>query len=102
MCQSNLGVIWKRLPNLVLCTDYVMICFDCVLYTIAWVTTEIVSGLFIDYARIIYFIKFIYRSRQNKKIYILTSLEIYSQNIGNFQCQSLWKGADIRYCIKPG
>ena len=26
---------------------------------IAWVTTEIVSGLFSDYVRIIYFIKFI-------------------------------------------
>ena len=37
-------------------TDYVTICFDRVLCTIAWVTAAIVSGLF----GIIYFIKFIY------------------------------------------
>ena len=48
-----------------MCTDYVTICFDRVLYTITWVTAAIVSGLFGDYAKIIYFIKFIYRNRHN-------------------------------------
>ena len=52
------------------CIDYVTICFDRVLYTIAWITAAIVSGLFGDYVKIIYFIKFIYRNRHNKKKYI--------------------------------
>ena len=53
--------------NLVMCTAYVMICFDRVLYTIAWITAAIVRGLFGDYARINDFIKFIYRKRHNLK-----------------------------------
>ena len=41
--------------------------YDRVLYTIVWVTAAIVSGLLGDYMRIIYFIKFIYWNRYNKK-----------------------------------
>ena len=37
-----------------------------------------------------------------KKIYILTSLGIYSQTIWEFSVPLLWEGADVRYRIKPG
>ena len=60
--------------NLVMCTDYVTICFDHVVYTIAWVTTAIVSGLFGDYTRFTFLNLFI--GTDNLKIYILTSLGI--------------------------
>ena len=64
-CQSKLGVTRKHLPQLGnvyrLRHDLLLLCF---IY-IAWITTAIFCDLFIDYAIMIYFIKFIYRKRHN-------------------------------------
>ena len=85
-----------------MCTDYLTICFDCVLCTIVGLPL-LLSVVYLVITRELLTLLHLFIRKDIIKKYILTSLGIYStKKLGIFNTICFWEGADVRYRIKPG